>query len=137
MKPYVGRLTQSRSQHKHNCYEIIFYRKGGGIFCFLGEIIDINPGKFIIVPPDTVHSSTYTSETESIFIQVEFSHIFSFTSPKVVADNDANDGSFLVKLIFENRFSNSEYLISLTNALAHFLLQNVQTEKNINVVILN
>ena len=135
MKPYVGSLTQSRARHKHNCYEIIYYRKGGGSFYISDEIIDIKPGRFIIVSPGIVHSSIYTTETEAIFIQAEFNHVFSFTYPVVVMDNDAKDGNFLTKMIFENRFSNSEYLVSLTNALAHFLLQNVQTEKNINVVL--
>lgn len=50
-------------------------------------------------------------------------------------DNDAKDGEFLVKLIFENRYSNPEYLSSLSNALAHFLMQNIQTEKNISIAV--
>ena len=50
-------------------------------------------------------------------------------------DNSEKEGEFLVDMIFKNRFSNPEYLDSLSNALAHFLLQNIQTEKNINVAL--
>jgi len=135
MRTTVGRVTQSCNRHKHNCYEIIFYRKGIGNFYFFDDSEPILPGKFIIVSPGTVHASNYNDEAETIYIKGDFNHIFSHTSPVAVWDNNAKDGEFLVKLIFENRYSNPEYLASLSNALAHFLTQNLHTEKNINIVI--
>jgi len=135
MKTSVGRVTLSCSGHKHKCYELIFYRKGYGKFYFSDDSLSIAPGKFVIVPPDTVHASKYTEEADTIFIKDDFNHIFSFSVPTVVMDNDAKDGEFLVKLIFENRYSNPEYLSSLSNALAHFLMQNIQTEKNISIAV--
>ena len=135
MKTTVGYVTLSCAEHKHNCYEIIFYRKGSGRFYFSGENLQISPKKFIIVPPNTVHASKYEEEAETIFIKGAFNHIFSFSSPVVVIDNADKTGEFLVNLIFENRFSNSEYLSSLSNALAHFLLQNIRTEKSISIVL--
>ncbi|MBR5543016.1 MAG: helix-turn-helix transcriptional regulator [Oscillospiraceae bacterium] len=135
MKTSVGIVNLSCQEHKHNCYEIIFYSKGTGRFQLTEKSIPIFPGKFIIVPPDTVHASKYDSEAETIFIKGDFNHIFSFSSPTVVMDNAEKAGSFLVKMIFENRFTNPEYLSSLANALAHYLLQNTRTEKNISIVL--
>ena len=131
MKTSVGYVTVSCAEHKHNCYEIIFYRKGQGIFYFSKHNIPISSGKFIIVPPNTVHASKYDGEAETIFIKGDFNHIFSFSSPTVVMD-DKKNGKFLVDLIFESRFSNSEYLSSLLNALAHFLANFCKFAFNIN-----
>ena len=135
MKTIVEVVTQSCPFHKHNCYEIIFYQKGEGTFYFSEKSTPILPGKFIIVPPNTVHASKYTKEAQTIFIDGDFRHIFSFSSPVFVMDNSEKTGEFFVKMIFENRFSNHEYLSALTNGLAHFLMQNIQTEKNISVVL--
>ena len=135
MKTKVGYVTLSCLPHKHRCYEIIFYRKGNGTFYYSDEKTTIFPGKFIIVPPDTTHASNYNDEAETIYIDGDFNHIFSFSTPAFVMDNSEKDGEFLVKLIFENRFSNPEYLSSLSNALAHYLMQNIQTESNINIVL--
>ena len=77
------------------------------------------------------------SETTEIMLldKIASNHIFSFSSPTVVMDSADRTGEFLVKMIFENRFSNAEYLSSLSNALAHFLLQNIRTEKSISIVL--
>ncbi len=135
MNTSVGYINHSCSEHKCNCYEIIFYRKGAGRFCFSENNIPVSSGKFIIVPPNTLHFSEYTEEAETFFIHGDFNHIFSLSSPMVVMDNAEKNGEFLMKMIFDNRFSNPEYLLSLSDALAHFLLQNIQTEKNINIVL--
>lgn len=135
MRTSVGRTTVSCAQHKHNCYEIIFYRKGEGKFYFEGETTPITVGKFIIVPPNIVHASVYEKEAETYFIKGDFNHVFSFFSPVEVMDNKEREGEFLVDMIFKNRFLNSEYSESLTNALLHFLLQNVATEKSINAAL--
>lgn len=110
MKTSVGFVALSCAPHKHDCYEIIFYRKGHGNFILKDRTIPISPGKFIIVPPNTVHASKYNDEAETIFTKGDFNHIFSFTSPAVVMDNDEKAGEFLVKMIFENRHSSSEYI---------------------------
>ncbi len=135
MKFSVGYLSSSCPEHKHNCYEIIFYRKGAGKFYAFDKSISVSPGKFVIVPPHTIHSSQYTEKAETFYIKGAFNHIFSFSSPTVVLDNTEKAGEFLVKMIFENRFSSPEYLSSLSNALAHFILQNVQTEKSISLIL--
>ena len=135
MKTTVNFVTQSCRRHKHNFYEILFYRKGTGTFYFSEKSTPISPGKFIIVPPEIVHASRYTEDAETIFVNGDFKHIFSFNSPAVVMDDDEKNGEFFMKMIYENRFSNPEYLSALSSALAHFLMQNIKTEKSISVVL--
>lgn len=132
MNIVAGHLTNSSQAHKHNYYEIIFYRKCFGTFYISKGSIAISPGVFIIVPPDVVHSSKYEGKADTFYINGDFKHIFSFSSPVVVNDNGEKVGEFLIDLIYKNRFSNPEYLTSLSSALAHFLLQNVRTDKNIS-----
>lgn len=135
MKTSVGFVSLSCKEHKHSCYEIIFYREGFGTFYFTGGSIPISPRKFIIVPPGIVHSSKYEKTAETFFASGDFNHIFSFSAPTVVMDDSEKAGGFLMEMIFKNRFSNPEYLGSLLNALAHFLLQNAKTEKSISMAV--
>ena len=135
MKTSVGFVSLSCKEHKHNCYEIIFYRDGFGTYYFEGGSISISPGKFIIVPPGVVHASKYEKTAETFFVNGDFNHIFSFSVPTVVMDNSEEAGRFLMELIFKNRFSTPEYLYALSNALAHFLLQNIKTEKDISIAL--
>jgi len=130
MKTTVGFVTLSAREHKHNYYEIIFYRNGTGKFYFSEKHLPIAPGKFIIVPPNTIHASKYDDTAETIYIKGEFKHIFSFSSPVEVFDDNEHSGSFLAEMILKNKFSPPEYLDSLANTLAHFLLQNIRTEKS-------
>ena len=105
MKTTVGFVNVSCKEHKHDCYEIIFYRKGRGNFHFWDDTIPIVEGKFIIVPPKTVHSSKYNDGAETIHIKGDFNHIFSFSVPMVIMDDDEKTGEFFVNLLFENKHS--------------------------------
>ena len=115
MKTSVGYVTLSCAEHKHDCYEIIFYRRGTGRF-FFDESIDISSGKFIIVPPNTVHASKYDKDAETIFIKGNFNHIFSFSAPVAVMDNAEKSGEFLVNMIFENSFSKPSFISYSVNS---------------------
>ena len=135
MKTSVGFVTVSAPEHKHNYYEIIFYRNGYGHFDLKEKSLPISPGKFIIVPPETVHASKYEESAETIFIKGDFKHIFSFSTPVEVFDDDEKSGAFLAEFMLRSRFSPPEYLDSLANALAHFLMQNIRTEKSTSSVL--
>ncbi len=135
MKTSVGFVTVSANEHRHNYYEIIFYRKGTGKFHFSGKSLPISPGKFVIVPPETVHASKYTDAAETIYIKGDFKHIFSLSAPAEVFDDDEKSGSFLAEMMLKNKFSPPEYLDSLANALAHFLMQDIRTEKSTSSVL--
>ena len=135
MKTSVGFVTVSAKEHKHNYYEIIFYRDGYGHFALNEKSLPISPGKFIIVPPETVHASKYEETAETIYIKGDFKHIFSISTPVEVFDDDEKSGAFLAELMLKNKFSPPEYLDSLANALAHFLMQNIRTEKSTSNVL--
>ncbi len=99
--------------------------------------IHVSPGKFIILPPEFIHSSKATEDIERIYINGDFNHIFSFSSPLVISDNAEGTGTSLAKMIYNNRYANPEYVSALTNAFAHFLIQNIKAEKDINITIKN
>ena len=118
--------------HKHKNYEIVVFTKGKGVFCSDGKEIEAIPGKFVIVPPETMHySPTFDDEYERIYIHGEFNQIFGFNSTVVIADNPKNEGLLLAKMIYNNRYADRDYVVSLINAFAHFLLQSIKMEDEI------
>ena len=121
--------------HKHRNYEIIVYAKNNGYFCTPDKSIPISKGTIIIVPPDTLHGSPFNNGVERIYINGEFNQIFNFPEPVIVSDNSRQDGLTLAKLIYNNRFENPDYVASLCNAFAHFLLRNINMDDNISVAL--
>ena len=103
MKTSVGFVTVSAKEHKHNYYEIIFYREGEGNFHYSKKSLPISPGKFVIVPPETVHASKYLDTAETIYIKGDFKHIFSLSSPTEVFDDDEKSGAFLAEMMLKNK----------------------------------
>ena len=137
MKYLIGYIKGPSRVHKHKNYEIITYLKGSGTVVTPEKDIHISPGKFIILPPEFIHSSKATEDIERIYINGDFNHIFSFSSPLVISDNAEGTGTSLAKMIYNNRYANPEYVSALTNAFAHFLLQNLKCEKEIGITVKN
>jgi len=135
MKYLIGYIKGPSRIHKHKNYEIITYLKGSGIVFTPEKNIHISPGKIIIMPPDFPHSSNHSEDVERIYIYGDFKHIFSFSSPFVTSDDSEGTGVTLAKMIYANRYTNHEYVSALTNAYAHFLLQNLKAEKEIGTTI--
>ena len=129
-------LTNKESlAHKHANYEIIAFSKGYGKFIYNGIELEASPGKFVIVPPDTFHGSSFDTELERIYISGEFNRIFSFTSPVVITDNADGEGLTLAKMIYNNRYSDSEYVNALINAFTRFLLRSHKSDDNISLKV--
>ncbi len=135
MKYLIGCIKGPSRIHKHKNYEIITYLKGCGTVSTPQKDIYVSPGKIIVMPPNLPHSSNHDEEVEKIYIQGDFKHIFSFSSPFIISDDSKNTGTTLAKMIYNNRYANHEYVSALTNAYAHFLLQNLKTEKEIGITI--
>lgn len=131
----INLIKEESPPHKHKNYEIIVYVKGSGTFHCDNKDILVAPGKIMIIPPWAVHSLTFTDGLERIFINGEFNQIFNLTSPTVVLDNSENEGLMLAKMIYNNRYSNGEYVTVLVNAFAHFLLQSLKMEDEIGLII--
>lgn len=121
--------------HNHKDYELIIVTKGNGIFHSHGKGTPICSGTIIIVPPGTMHGSTFEESLERIFIRGEFHQFFNLVSPTIVADNSAQEGLILAQTIYANRYSNTEYLSALCNAFAYYLLQRLKIDNEIHQVI--
>lgn len=133
----IGIIKGSFPQHMHQCYEIIICTKGRGIFNTDDTKINVSPGTIIIVPPSTTHYTSSDSDCERIYISGEFSQILSIPSTCVFSDNAEGESTFLAKMIYRNRFRNNEYITSLINAFIHCILQNIETDNEINYAIKN
>lgn len=135
MSYIINYLTSEAPAHQHKDYEIIVYVSGSGIFQAAGTQIPVFPGKIVIIPPGVMHGVAFSDNFERIYIRGEFSHIFSFTSPTVVSDNSENEGRILAKMIYNNRYANSEYVAALVGAFSHFLTQSMKMEDKISSAI--
>ena len=118
--------------HQHKNWEIMYYLSGNGYLATENEDIPFKPGSIIIVPPKVVHGSVSQNGFVNISVGGDFGHLFMFDSIVVQQDNNTLNGERLSRLIFDNRFSDEEYLSALCNAYAHFLLKNEVYEKKIN-----
>ena len=137
MKYLIGYMSGASKPHKHKGYEIIIYLKGNGTLSTPQKDFCVSPGKIIIIPPDTLHSSNNCEGSDKIFISGDFNHLFSVTSPSVISDDSDCTGISIAKMIYRNRHSNPEYTSALVNAFAHFLLQNLKCEKEIGITVKN
>ena len=135
MNYFVNYIKEEIAPHIHNNYEIIVYTNGSGILHTCEKNISASAGKIIIIPPETLHSSISDGEFERIYIRGEFNQIFNLSSPVVILDNSENEGTLLAKMIYNNRFSNTEYVASLCNSFAHFLLQSLKMDDEISTVV--
>ena len=135
MNYLINLIKKDSPLHKHKNYEIIVYTKGDGLFHCEEKDIPICPGKIVIVPPETMHSAPSGNDIERIYISGEFHQFFNLTSPTVILDNSDKDGLSLAKMIYANRYSNTEYQASLCNAFANFLLQRLKIDNEMHLII--
>lgn len=135
MSYLINLIKKESPLHKHKHYEVIVYIKGNGLFHCEEKDIPVCPGKIVIVPPETMHSASLINDMERIYINGEFHQFFNLTSPTVVLDNSENEGMSLAKIIYANRYANTEYLSSLCNAFANFLLQRLKIDNEMHVII--
>ena len=89
----------------------------------------------MVVPPNTVHSSTFEEEYERIYINGEFNKIFNLNFPAVILDNPQEEGTLLAKMIYRNRYAGGEYVSALSMAFAQFLVQNLKNDSEISLAV--
>lgn len=124
--------TKKYPLHSHTNWEIMYYLEGSGHLATKNEKIPFSQGSIIIVPPKVEHGSVSSDGFVNISVGGDFNHLFMFDSIIKQQDNVNKDGEKLARLILENRHGDPQYLDSVCNAYAHFLLQNSQYEKRIN-----
>lgn len=133
---YLINITNKISPpHQHKNYEIIVYVNGDSVFRTPEKSIPVSTGKIIIVPPYTEHSSLPDTNPVRIYINGEFNQIFNLHSPVIISDTKDKEGTTLAQMIYKNRYGNPEYVSSLCNAFAHFLLQSIKFDDNISLTV--
>ena len=121
--------------HSHSNYEIIYYLYGDGFLKTENGNIPYTPDTIIIVPPNLMHGSTSDSGFKNISVNSDFKHILNFSDPVVLTDNKKQEGRLLAEFIYENRFQNNEFLSSLCETYALFLLTALKIDDNISLAI--
>ena len=133
----VGILTGVCPVHEHKCHEIIIYTAGCGFFHADGFCFPFYPGAIMVVPPETPHYSVSDGDYERIYINGEFNWAFNLAQAAVMYDNKENEGIFLAKMIYRNRYKSTEYVISLLNAFISHIIQNIETDDKMDIAIKN
>lgn len=135
MSYLIGLTEKTALSHKHHNYEIIVYLSGEGIFhCDEGDF-PVNAGNIVVVPPYTMHCTMAEDSPERIYINGELNQLFNLPVPVVLCDNTQGEGVDLAKIIYRNRYGNPDYVDSLCNAIAHFILKNIKQDKGIDIAI--
>ena len=136
MSYLINTIKHLSGAHRHINYEIIVHIHGTGTLHTDERDFPVSPGKIAIIPPGTIHNGVSDDgELERIYINGEFNQVFNLTSPVIISDNPEREGTLLAKLIFNNRYENPDYVASLCNALAHFLVQNLKMDDSIGMAV--
>ncbi len=127
--------TKKYPLHKHNEHEIMVYLWGEGYMHTPDKEYPFVPGSIIIIPAGTVHGSVSEEGFRNISVSGEFRHLLHIDEPVVLSDNERMEGTLIAKLLYENRFSEKNYLMSICNTFVHFLLHNMNVKDSVANVI--
>lgn len=136
MNVNVGTLKNNFSKkHKHDFYEFIVFTEGTGYLETDKENFSFSKGTIAIVPPNTLHHSTSKNDFERIFINGNFDRILNITNTVILQDGNENDGIILAKLIYNNRFNDTEYFSSLLNSFENYILGAIEIDDEMSMNI--
>lgn len=123
--------------HTHAFSEIMFYLEGTG--CMKTEQGDFpfSSGTIIIVPKGVAHGSQSENGFKNISVCGNFYRLQDLKEVSVLSDNANNDGLFLAKTIYNNRFSDKEYLETLCMAYLLFIRQNLSVKNPLSAATEN
>lgn len=131
--------TVKYPMHKHNTYEVMCYLEGSGYLATEHVNIPFDKGSIIIVPPGVLHGSVSKEGFRNVSVGGDFNNMFFFNKPTLIRDDANSSGEMLAKLILNNYTSESEYLLSLINTYAYFILKSSElknpTKKAISQII--
>ncbi len=135
MKYNINVTKEASASHKHKVYEIVIYVEGEGLLCVDAKNIHVCRGSIAIIPPGFVHNTPPDNPPKRIYINGEFNQIFNISEPIIISDNDKSEGLTLANMIYNNRFENPDYVASLCNTFAHFLLQNIKVDDTMTLAL--
>ncbi len=128
----IGCLKEFCPEHKHKYAEIIIYTKGTGFLKTDNLQIPFSQGTIVIVPPNTSHCSVSEEPFERIYIAGNLGQIINVSAPTHLSGGKDDDGMILARLIYQNRYKKPDYLTSLINAFASYILQSVKINDRID-----
>ena len=111
--------------HQHNFYEIMLYLEGTGTLRTESGDYPFSPGTAIIVPKHFRHGSAAQNGFRNISVGGAFGSLLFSDAPVVIPASQ--DALLLGRLVYENRFSNAEYLESLIHCYTIALMQSHQS----------
>ena len=135
MRYTIGMASESTPPHTHKFYQIIICIKGSCTFHTSDGDVEAVPGTIIVIPPETVHSFTSQNDSEKIYMQGDMNQFFHLSSLTIVTDNVRGEGVQLAKMIYDNRHLDYEYVLTLFNAFAHFLLQRIKMDDKVFLAV--
>lgn len=118
--------------HCHPDWEILYYTQGEGYLAASDKNYPFEKGTIMLIPPNTPHGTFSEKGSVNISMGGNFNGLFMGDSIITLSDNISEDGLKLVKLIFANRYSNTDYLSALCSAYVHFILQNISPKSRIH-----
>lgn len=131
----VGFLDKERPKHKHKFYEILIYTDGSGVLSLNEVKVPFSPGTIVIIPPNTEHEAFSKDTVQRIFINGSFDWLLTNSDPVVLFGNSEGDGLLLADLIYRGRFENSDYIMSLVNALINYIFHNADVDDKMNMAV--
>lgn len=115
------------SLHSHTSYEIIVYCNiDNGKMCTENKALPCCNGDVVVIPPKVLHGTKSDKLVNSICIRGDFLKMPPLDDVVIIKDNSSKEALTLANLIYNNRFSSKEYLMSLCNALINFLVMNMK-----------
>ena len=128
---YVGINKIPYALHRHNNWEILYYTQGEGYLATEKNNFPFKQGTIMIIPPKTPHGTVFKKGAVNISLGSDFDSLLMFNSVVSLFDTPSNDAEALIKLIFANRYSSSDYLSSLCKAYVQFILENIRPKNHI------
>ena len=138
MRFQIGRVSykeESFPMHQHKHYEIIAYLQGNGTMHTSAGAFPVGADRIVIVPPGILHRTEAECELKSIYISGDFGGVFHLDEPIFLPDNAEREGTTLARMIYRNRYEDSDYIAALCNALTHFLLRNLAMDDAIGLSV--
>ncbi len=131
----IGCVANDSPIHMHKNYEINICTKGGGTYYTENSNFRFTTGQIFIIPPNTEHQFIHDSDCSKIYISGEFNNSLNFSCPIILSLKPQNEGQILAEMIYHNRYEQHEYLMSLINAFIGFLLNNIETDNEIQTAV--
>jgi len=113
--------------HKHTDYELYVVVSGAGMVQTRFADVRASQGSVIIIPPDVEHRSVADDGGfERIRIIGDMDYFFSLSEVTVIPRGSDDDALALGRIIYNNRYGESEYASALVSALCHYATKKIK-----------